>query len=182
MELSEQMSNNKIYVCEFVLVHILLVGTVYIPEFAVFLTCPFSYARGACYRELSVWDFATVLFCSTLRRYVPFMYSRASCPFSSLRVTAAPPRLRVRDARYSHAASRNLYRMPQWVFVPIWVSIGPAVWAPMLDMQCSCTHTHTRARTGTHTYTQSVRHCTVVAYRLLARPVHRHMCNNCIVM
>jgi hypothetical protein len=42
------------------------------------------------------------------------------------------------------ADSRKLCRLPQWVFVPIWVSISTAVWGPTLYMKC-CAHVCARS-------------------------------------
>jgi hypothetical protein len=108
---------------------------IYILAFAnkvpVLLTCPFSHARAACYRDLSVWDSAIVFLlhatrdarCAlrdtqaahSQRRHVSFMYSRASRSFSRFALAwdgcAAP------IARCALADSHNLCRLPQWAFV-----------------------------------------------------------------
>jgi hypothetical protein len=115
---------------------------------SVFLTCPFSHASAACYRELSVWDFATLI------------VLLHATPLCSIHVLSrfAPVRPLAHDgcaAPIARCVSHNLCRLPQWLFVPIWVSIGPAVWAPTLDMQCSCTHTHTRAPARAQAHTHS---------------------------
>jgi hypothetical protein len=68
---------------------------------------------------VSVWDYAT---------------------FFLLRATRA---LRHPIARYAHADPHHLCPLSQWVFVPMWGSIGPAVWAPVMDMWW-CAHVCSR--------------------------------------
>jgi hypothetical protein len=51
----------------------------------------------------------------------------------ALAVCASP------SARCAYADPHNVCSLPHWVFVPIWGSIGPVLWAPMLDAGC-CAH------------------------------------------
>jgi hypothetical protein len=72
-------------------------------------------------------------------------------PRSALaRVSCAAPIARC--ARCAYADPHNLCPLPQWVFVPNWGLIGPALRVPMLDVWCCarvCVHinAHTRSTT-----------------------------------
>jgi hypothetical protein len=141
----------------------------------VLLACPFSHVRTACYRELSVWDFA--IFCllhatrnapwaicarhtrallsQRLRRHVSFMYSRALRSFSRFSLArdgCAAPIDTHTPTPITCADCPNEYQFGSRPVQPF----GRQRWICSLSVYARlCTHTRTRtwahARAHTHT-------------------------------
>jgi hypothetical protein len=73
------------------------------------------------------------------RSYFAFAAVATLCSIPVLSSFALVLALRARAGRLhcpdcAHADPHNLCPFPQWVFVPIWAAIYPAVWRPMLDV------------------------------------------------
>jgi hypothetical protein len=135
---------------------------IYILAFAnkvpVFLTCPCSHARAACYRELYVWVSAIALaeaappcFIHVFSRFALVLPHRA-CAGRLHRGTAAPPPLRITSA---DCPNECLYQFGSQSVQPF----GRQRWICSLSVYARvCTHTHARAHIHTHIHTHTHTH------------------------